>query len=315
MSEKRVIQFALAFDNKYIAPFYVLLASIFINNKQNNIIIHVILSGISQDKKDSITAYVVKNGGRIIFYDVDLDYVAKLIVPEKEENPLTGAMYYRLFFPFLVSDEVNRLLYIDVDTVVVGDLAELTNLDLEGRPVGAVTDTDMPLRSDIGIYSKEKYFNSGVLLIDVPVWKEQRISEQALHVIQEDPELIKQYPDQDALNIALKNNWYKLPTSYNLMRMYVPNEVPKRRFEAFLKDQKIIHYNGKKPWHSDCEHRLRHVFQQYARLSAYPEAAYIKKVKLSKEKRNKLFRSRLVEFYFDQPELVAMWRKLKSLVS
>ena len=314
MDKKPIIHFALAFDDKYINPFYVLLGSIFLNNKQNNVVIHIIVTGISQIEKEAITAYVIKNGGEIIFYEVDLDYISKLIVPEKDENPLTGAMYYRLFFPFLVSPEITRLLYIDVDTIVVGDLAGVDTINLQGRPVGAVTDTDMPIRSDLDILSTENYFNSGVLLIDIAAWKEQRISEHTLKIIQEQPERIKQYPDQDALNMALKDNWYKLPVKYNLMRLYVPNEVPKRQFVDFLREQKIIHYNGKKPWFSNCEHRLRHVYQQYARLSPIAGSNKITKVQLLKDKRKLLLHSRMVEFYFDHPELVAVWRRVKVLV-
>ncbi len=315
MIKKNIVQIALAFDDKYITPFYVLLASLFINNKQNDVVIHTIVSGITDKDKNDITAYVQSNNCKILFYDIDLDYVSKLIVPDKDENPLTGAMYYRLFFPFLVPSEVQRLLYIDVDTLVVGDLASLAALDLKGKTVGAVTDRDMPVRADIGIYSVDHYFNSGVLLIDIAQWKAQRISEKALKIISEEPDLINGYPDQDALNMALRNDWYQLEPSYNVMRLYVPEAVPKRRFEEFLKDQKIIHYNGKKPWFSDCEHRLRHVYQQYARLSPRPEAGHVTKVKLSKEKRAKLRRSRAIEFYFDHPELVAVWRRLKALVS
>jgi lipopolysaccharide biosynthesis glycosyltransferase len=314
-SQRNIVHLALAFDENYITPFYVLLTSLFANNKSSNIVVHVIVSGIGGGDKNSIIAYVQRNGAEIYFYDIDLDYVSELIVPEKDENPLTGAMYYRLFFPFLVSPEIIRLLYIDVDTLVVGNLSELINLDLDGKPVGAVTDTDMPVRSDLGIYSAEDYFNSGVLLIDIGRWKEQKISEKALKIISEEPEKIKNYPDQDALNIALHDNWYKLERKFNLMRLYVPNEVPKRQFTSFLQGQKIIHYNGKKPWFSDCEHRLRPIYQQYARLSPRPEASSIAHVKLSKEKRNILRRSRLVEFYFDHPELVAVWRKLKALVN
>ncbi|NRT17273.1 lipopolysaccharide biosynthesis glycosyltransferase [Hymenobacter sp. 9A] len=209
---------------------------------------------------------------------------------------------------------MQRLLYIDVDTLVVGDLAGLATLDLGGKTVGAVTDRDMPVRSDIGIDSVEQYFNSGVLLIDIAKWKAQRISEKALKIISEEPDLIKGYPDQDALNMALRNDWYRLEAKYNVMRLYVPNEVPKRRFEEFLKDQKIIHYNGKKPWFSDCEHRLRHVYQQYARLSPRPAAVAVAPVVLTEEKRKMLRKARAVEFYFDHPELVAVWRRLKALV-
>ena len=314
-THKTSINIALAFDDKYITPFYVLLTSLFQNNRQHTIGIHVIVSGINQEAKDAITEYVNSNHNKIIFYEVDTDYISKLVLPDNEENYLTGAIYYRLFFPFLVSEAVERLLYMDVDTLVVGDLAGLATLDLAGKPVGAVTDTDMPVRTDLGIYSVEEYFNSGVLLMDIAMWKAQSISEKALKIIGEQPERIRGYPDQDALNMALQDNWYKLTVKYNLMRLYVPNEVPKRQFANFLKDQKIIHYNGKKPWFSDCEHRLRHVYQQYARLSPRPEATHIAKVKLSKEKQRKLSRSRMMEFYFDHPELVALWRKLKAMVS
>lgn len=311
--EKTTVHVALAFDQGYLTPLYVLLTSIFMNNSAEQVVIHAIGTGLSGAEYQGITNFVAEQSGTIHFYTIQGTDVNKFILPDHEGNYLSAAIYYRLFFPFLVND-VSRLLYIDVDTLVVGDLAEIFDLNMGGRPVAAVTDTDMPVRSDLNILTAEEYFNSGILLIDVASWKEQRVTERALTIIQNEPERIKRYPDQDALNMTLRDNWYKLPTKYNLMRLYVPNEVPKRKLDDFLKDQKIIHYNGKKPWFSDCEHRLRHVYQQYARLSPRPAAARIIKVKLSKEKQRKLSRSRLVEFYFDHPEVMAVWRKLKALV-
>lgn len=309
-----VINLALAFDEGYVTPFYVLLTSLFANNKKSSIAIHIIATGISEANKNAVEAFVAASGASSAFYDVSGKGIEQFVLPDHEENYLSVAIYYRLFFPFLVSKKIKKLLYIDVDTLVVGDLGEMFHLDTQGCAAAAVTDTDMPVRVDLGIGSAADYFNSGVLLIDIAQWKRQRITERALEIIANEPQKIKRYPDQDALNMVLKDNWYKLPSCYNLMRLYVPNEVPKRRFEEFLKDQKIIHYNGKKPWFSDCEHRLRHVYQQYARLSPRPEAIRITKVKLPKEKRDKLFRSRMVEFYFDHPALMAMWRKFKSIM-
>lgn len=309
------INLALAFDERYVTPFYVLLTSLFINNKDESIAIHLIATGLSEGEKQDIITYVEKHGGEAAFYDISEQKTETFILPDHEGNYLSAAIYYRLFFPFILPESVKRLLYIDVDTLVVGNLAELFTVNLKGHPAAAVTDTDMPVRDELGIYNKEEYFNSGVLLIDIALWKEQKITEKALKIIQEEPELIKRYPDQDALNMALKNNWYQLPTCYNLMRLYVPNEVPKRDFPKFLKQQKIIHYNGKKPWYSDCEHRLRHVYHQYLRLSPRSEDNKIIKVNLSRKKKNMLFRSRLIDFYFDHPELISIWRRLKSLIS
>ncbi len=310
----RTIDLALAFDAGYVLPFHVLLTSVFANNPNSNIALHLIATGVSEAEKAAIRGLVEAHGGSTAFYDVSRNGIEDFVLPDHEENYLSVAIYYRLFFPFLVAEQVKKLLYIDVDALVVGDLATLFAVDLQGRPAGAVTDTDMPVRTDLGIHSAEDYFNSGMLLMDVPAWKKQQITERALVIIKNEPERIKRYPDQDALNMVLKDNWHRLPPKFNLMRRYVPNEVPKRGFEAFLKEQVIIHYNGKKPWFSDCEHRLRQLYQHYARLSPHPEAARITQVKLLKEKRNKLFRSRVVEFYFDHPELVTVWRRLKALV-
>jgi lipopolysaccharide biosynthesis glycosyltransferase len=314
MANNHVVQLALAFDKGYLTPFYTLLTSLFQHNSNNVVALHIIATGLTQQEQQGIINYVAEEKCSVKFYVIENVDVEQFVMPDHEVTYLSPAIYYRLFFPFLIKD-VSRILYIDVDTLVVGNLYEIFSFDMKGFPAAAVTDTDMPVRSELGIFSTEDYFNSGVLLIDIPNWKEQQITEHALQIIQERPQLIKQYPDQDALNMALKGNWFRLPTAYNLMRMYVPNEVPKRRFSEFLKEQKIIHYNGKKPWNSDCEHRLRHLYQQYARLSPCSGASKITKVKLSKEKRDKLFRSRLIEFYFDHPELMSVWRKLKSMVS
>ncbi len=305
------INIAISFDKNYLIPFYVLLTSILHSNPPASVTLHVIATGLAEEELQQVVAFVRQQGASICSYQVmDID-VTQFVLPD--DTYLSPAIYYRLFFPFLVSAEVSRLLYIDTDTLVVGNLQQAFELDLGTYPVGAVTDTDMPTRSDLGIESVEDYFNSGVLLLDIQRWKEQRISEQALKVIQEQPERIKGYPDQDALNIVLHHNWYRLPTGYNLMRLYVPNEVPKRRFKEFLRGQYIIHYNGKKPWYSNCEHRLRHVFQEYQRLSPVAGSTRVTQVKLPKDKRQQLRRSRLIEFYFDHPELVSFWRRLKGL--
>lgn len=310
VSEFRKIHVALSFDQGYVTPFYVLLTSILRHNVPTNVALHVIATGLSESELRRIEEFVVQQGAAIQFYSLGDADVSKFVLPD--DTYLSVAIYYRLFFPFLVPDGVKRLLYIDTDTLVVGNLQPAFELNLGSYPVGAVTDTDMPVRSDLGIESVADYFNSGVLLIDIQRWKEQQISEKALAIIQEQPERIKGYPDQDALNMVLQHNWYKLPSSYNLMRLYVPNEVPRRRFKEFLSAQYIIHYNGKKPWYNNCEHRLRHVFQEYQRLSPVAASTHITPVKLSKEKRQQLRRSRLLEFYFDHPELAAIWRKLKG---
>jgi lipopolysaccharide biosynthesis glycosyltransferase len=245
------VNLALAFDKGYITPFNVLLTSIFKNNRGNKIKIHVIATGVNEVEQRAIIDYAEKNGHEIAFYEVDHATISKFSLPDHEGAYLTAAVYYRLFFASLVPQDVDRLIYIDVDTLVVGNLAELAAADIGHYPIGAVIDTDMPVRTDLGIHSTEDYFNSGVMLIDRARWLEQKITEQCIQVIHDEPERIKQYADQDVLNMVLMNNWYKLDSRFNLMRLYVPNEVPKRDFNKFLADKIVVHFNGRKPWFKD----------------------------------------------------------------
>jgi lipopolysaccharide biosynthesis glycosyltransferase len=121
MEERDRIHIALAFDQNFIVPFYVLLTSIFLNNKNNNLLFHTITEGIDQKQKDEITSFVQGNNAEITFYSVDVKLVQQFIL-SLDAPHVTSATYYRLYFPELVPTSVNKLLYLDIDIIVNGDL-------------------------------------------------------------------------------------------------------------------------------------------------------------------------------------------------
>lgn len=133
------------------------------------------------------------------------------------------AAYFRLLIPQLLSERYRRALYLDCDVVVTEDLSPLWDLDLQDRAVWAVPDDDRPdelfarITRDFPFVVFEEgatYFNSGVLLINLPVWRQLDISERAL-------EFLRSYPDkclsadQDALNLAIAGGWGRLPEKWN----------------------------------------------------------------------------------------------------
>jgi lipopolysaccharide biosynthesis glycosyltransferase len=309
------IHLALAFDENFIIPLNVLLTSIFDNNSHNkNIIIHAIATGIDNQEKNKIKEYVNLNKGEIYFYEIDKSYnLDKLDTPYLRSTGWTVATYYRLFFPFLVPDNVKKLLYVDTDTVVLRSLESLYTTDISPFPVGAAPDIAMlrnndPRLIDLGV-EKENYFNAGVLLIDTDQWKQQKILERTLKYILENETVVK-FPDQDALNHVLINNYYRLSNLYNFCWDDISIHLPKK--EILKNEITILHYTGIKPWKGLNANRLRSFYYDYLKKSPYKNTKKYIDFKWEKSYIFKFIKIRILEFYLDHPLLRRAWNKIKS---
>lgn len=289
------LHLALGFDENFIVPIYALFTSIFYNNRKNYIVFHVIATGLTIQQQDELRSYCEVNNSEIIFYQIDEDYVKSLVyIPD--ETHFTIATYYRLFFHMMLPPEVEKLLYIDSDTIVLGDLATLFNIDIGTAPIGAVPDSYPQIRYDLGMSKREDYFNAGVLLINIPTWKLHKVTENAIDFIAKFPEKIK-YVDQDALNATLINKWYRLDKKYNLTWFDVSLQVPKNEL---VKDKVIIHYTtAQKPWNCLTRNKLRSYYHKYLKLSPKKHEAKYVDFSWTPEVLRVFLRLRIKELYFD----------------
>jgi lipopolysaccharide biosynthesis glycosyltransferase len=160
------------------------------------------------------------------------------------------ATYFRLALPEALSGDYRRLLYLDSDVYVQGgDFAALLGLDLGGRPVAAVRDNIQwrtPERRPeefrrVGLPTAP-YFNAGVLLIDVPAWRAQRVLARCLEAGAAHPKALVRL-DQSLLNIVLHGGWAELAPCWNWQ--YTRASM---LFEA-MEVVHVVHFIGpKKPW-------------------------------------------------------------------
>ncbi|WP_405092899.1 glycosyltransferase family 8 protein [Micromonospora sp. NBC_01392] len=168
---------------------------------------------------------------------------------------LSAAMYLRLLIPHALPPGVDRLLYLDSDVLCTGSLAPLRDVDLGDKPVGAVRDAFTRRLIDNGglpgIYgyrdldAQAPYLNSGVLLIDVPRWRELEITAAALDYIARHAHEAR-FPDQDALNHAVYGRWTRLPKRWNHMMAWRLDPT----VGGSITDASVIHFAGPvKPWH------------------------------------------------------------------
>lgn len=275
MSKKKVLHLALAFDENYLIPFYVLLTSIFRHNRHHILVIHAIATGIGEDSVTRIERFVTSHHASIHFYKVDQPLIKHFAV--SNEARYTMAVYYRLFFPYLIDEAVARIIYLDIDTLVLGDLYDLWNWPLSGYPI-AVAPEKFDIRPDLGITEYEKYFNSGVMLIDLQTWRQLSVTPKCIEFLQQFPEKAL-YHDQDALNVVLIDNWSVLDHKYNYTSLLLPrkwwNDVDyahilaasnlptaiRQEQDEVIRNITILHYNYLvKPWAVGANHPLSYLF-------------------------------------------------------
>lgn len=159
------------------------------------------------------------------------------------------AIYYRMFIPNLFP-QYDKAIYLDGDIVVLGDISEFFNTNINHVLVAAINDRlvlDTPefvryVEDGVGIKATE-YFNSGVLVMNLKEFREQKIEEKFV-------ELLLEYnfdsvcPDQDYLNVLCRNSKVLLPISWNKM------PLPDQSFD--VSTLKLCHYNSfEKPWRHD----------------------------------------------------------------
>jgi len=171
---------------------------------------------------------------------------------------VTQATYSRLLIPDL-SPEIQRAVYLDADILVVDDITELLTVDLGGANFGACVDKDTPTVATGVPYSWEKlglpperaYFNAGLLVIDVPAWRDAGVSPAITDYVREwDVEL--RCPDQEGLNVASGEHALALDQRFNFQvsgeglaaQATGDRATPHRD----LNRAAIVHFTGPKPW-------------------------------------------------------------------
>lgn len=185
-------------------------------------------------------------------------------------RPYPPAAYARLLLPALLPEAVAKVVYLDADTIVRGDVAALWDEDMAETPLFAVE--DLPLDNgnaariartvDQSRYPYDPgrvYFQSGVLVMDIATFRRERLAETAFAFLREYPTM--QFPDQDALNALLAPRTRMMDPRWNQMvAVYrypdaAASPFDPEQFRLLREDPFVVHYSGRpKPWEPGCEH-------------------------------------------------------------
>lgn len=267
MSEiKNVINLVLAADDNYARYLGVALVSIIDNHHDPRpLFFHILDNGITDQNKEYLKVIGESKGAKLKFYEISENLLAAC----PEVGHLTKTSYARLLIPELLPADITKVIYLDVDIVVLGDIAELYNQDIKGHSLGAVT--DVMAKEILRIYfypGLSGYFNAGVLLIDPGAWRQRNIKERAWEFIaKHQPDLIRS--DQDVLNCLFKDDWQPIADRFNV-------DLKRQSFRAMPPSETVVlHYSDRlKPDDYRFTGRSGHYYFDYLRKTPWSKAGF-----------------------------------------
>lgn len=160
------------------------------------------------------------------------------------------SMYSRYFIPKIVPN-LKKVIYLDVDIIVKKDIMELYNQDMENHPIAAMEESEHFTPAMVKRLKKiwptynGKYFNSGVLLLDIKKLVQMDFVNKAMSLTCMLKDKIE-FPDQDVLNILFENNTKSLHYSFNCFASM--QHINKKNPDFSPDEPVIIHYTTLKPW-------------------------------------------------------------------
>lgn len=240
-------------NNAYVQHCCVMLCSLFENNRNQEFHIHIFTFDISKENQDLLKHFIEKYNNKITFYIPSL--LNNIKFPNVENNYVSKEAYLRLFAPLYLDRSIKKILYLDVDLLVLRNIDELYHIDLKDKLIAAIEDYPLTGRNErLEIPKNYSYFNTGVMLINLTLWHQYKISEQSLEILAQNKIMLLQH-DQDILNILSYNKWIRLPFKWNILDIFFFDYSPykenykKEIINSLNGDIGIMHFAGPiKPW-------------------------------------------------------------------
>ena len=270
-----------AADDNYAMPLAVMASSVLANLAEDKkLLLFVIDGGIKEHNKRKILNSQDANRCDVKWLNPPTD---ELLERMKISGHLSIVTYYRLLLPELISSEFEKLIYLDCDLVVNRDLNKLWEIDLEKNYLLAVPEIRFPYMSQIlpnfdklGLPSDCKYFNAGVLLINLEKWRTDQIGLKAIEYVEQNLEHIL-FHDQDALNVVLAGQWGELEPKWNQTPFihdyssWKDSPFDEEAFNDAINKPCIIHFASRfKPWNTyQYGEQDKKLFHKYLDMTAW----------------------------------------------
>lgn len=195
--------------------------SLILNNMDKSIHFHIITSDFSDLDYEYCKTILNKYPSvSYKFYPLNKKYIESFNIPDWRETQIANA---RIFFQDLIDlTGVEKLLYLDADTIVVSDLKDAFSYS---NPINAVLDSCFQRR--VHKMNLKEYFNSGVLLFNVKEWIDEKCQDKVVDFHKKNNHINLEFPDQDLLNFSLNTQIGKMSPKFNVGPIILMKEINK----------------------------------------------------------------------------------------
>lgn len=274
------MDFVLTIDTNFAPQGAACIASICENNKTvPDLSFHILTTGIKREAAEKLQNLVSSYNRTLSI--IDIGNIYKYFSPDFDTSGWNEIVLARLLMARFLPETISRVLYLDGDTIVRGSLRELWETDMQGCALGAVREPTASIaQRELLQIADMRYFNAGVLLVDLSTWREQGIERRLLEYCEVNRDKLFAN-DQDAINGCLAGQIYELSPKYNyvnsfyyythsaLTKMCRPAPyLSKIDYSNQTADPVIVHFLGEeRPWRKGNTHRYRTDYQRYLQLT------------------------------------------------
>jgi lipopolysaccharide biosynthesis glycosyltransferase len=221
------ITIVVACDDHYLIMLGALLKSIEKNHKTPELIdVYVIDDNVSSRNKRRLHQSIDEQMFTLHWIPIK-DAVPKGMNFPLVHNSYPLNTYIRLFIPHFMPKHIKKVLFMDVDMLVLNDISNLWHIDIGDHIIGAVTDSitrfvgnleggGIANYEELGLHPETKYFNAGLQLINIPKWLENNVTEKIINCINDNRKYANM-GDQYGLNVILCDKYFEIDPMWNYM--------------------------------------------------------------------------------------------------
>ncbi|MDD4600558.1 General stress protein A [bioreactor metagenome] len=257
------VHIAFTVDAKYVQHMGGAITSIIVNNPEVNFSFYIIYDNMLEADFNKLKKLSDIFQQPLHFYKItnpsQIDSLK--IIPH-----ISKAVYYRLMLPYILPQDLEKVIYLDADLVCCGDIRGLWHTPLGNAPVAAkLINAYEDQVTRLGI-SNGQYLNAGVLLVNLLTWRQDDIPRRIIDFMLTYPEKIV-WLEQDAIAVVLEGQIIPIDDSFN-------TTIDCATGDGTIKENSvIIHFVGAcKPWQQWCPDERKKLYWDYLKISPWREA-------------------------------------------
>lgn len=277
-------------DNNYAQHVGVSMLSLFENNREfKNINVYLIENDISAENKDKLLLICKEYTREIKFMNFN-DFSSKLKLDIG--NSISINSYARLFLASVIEEKVEKVLYLDCDSIIVNSLKELWNSDISEYYIAGVSDTvSKNTKEKINLSEHSAYINAGMLLINLKKWREDDIEKRFIEFIALFNGQVFHH-DQGTINGVLYQNILLLHPKYNAMSTFftmnrhdiltyygLSDYYSESKLNEAINNPVYVHFTPafvNRPWIKGCKHPLASLYKKYLEMTPWKGTSFYK---------------------------------------